>query len=177
MVEHNTNTIADVARQAGTYPEPAYHFVREGLGHAAETVHGPLTPELLSITKFLAENEIDLTELVERLARGEVDPALAQAIEAVGGCDKLNRHVSGQELCWALRDLALKRWGPLAEVVLRSWMVRETLDFGKIVFTLIDHHWLQRQPDDSLDDFKQVYSFRDAFAAPLRLEADDAGDD
>jgi uncharacterized repeat protein (TIGR04138 family) len=130
----------------------------------------------LAVTQYLAENEIDLAELYEQIEEGRLEPRLAQAIEAVGGYDKLNRHVAGQDLCWALRDLALKRWGLMAEAVLRSWNVRETLDFGKIVFALIENDFMQRQPHDQLEDFDRVYRFGEALTESFRI-GDESGDD
>jgi uncharacterized repeat protein (TIGR04138 family) len=176
MAEQPTKTLADVARAVGRYPEEAYQFVREGLNCAVEHVHGPPTPELLKITKYLADHEIDLAELFEQIEEGKADPKLVRAVEAAGGYEKLNRHVSGQELCWSLRDLALERWGLMAQAVLRSWNIRETLDFGKIVFALIEHELMQRQPDDRLEDFDQVYAFSEALSGPFRISGEGAGD-
>lgn len=177
METRPARSFADVAQAVGRYPEEAYHFVREGLSYAVEQVHGPPTPALLAVTQFLAENQIDLAELHERMEEGRLEPRLAQAIEAVGGYEKLNRHVAGQELCWALRDLARQRWGLLAEAVLRSWSIRETLDFGKIVFALIEHDFMQRQPHDRLEDFDRVYRFSEALTGSFRIGGDESGDD
>ena len=49
------------------------------------------------------------------------------------------RHVSGRELCEGLRDYALDRYGPMTQDLLREWGLRETLDFGNLVFHLIDY--------------------------------------
>ena len=176
MAEQPTKTLADVARAVGRYPEEAYQFVREGLNFAVEHVHGPPTPELLRITKYLADHEIDLAELFEQIEEGKADPKLVRAVEAAGGYEKLNRHVSGQELCWSLRDLALEHWGLMAQAVLRSWNIRETLDFGKIVFALIEHDLMQRQPDDRLEDFDQVYAVSEALSGSFRISGEEAAD-
>ncbi|MCU0915370.1 MAG: hypothetical protein MUC88_12515 [Planctomycetes bacterium] len=72
------------------------------------------------------------------------------------------RHVSGQTLCEGLRRLALERYGLLALLVLRSWDIKTTRDFGEIVYTLIDHEWMSAQPTDTIDDFNGVYDFRTA---------------
>lgn len=73
------------------------------------------------------------------------------------------RHVSGQQLCEGLRDLALQRWGFMARVVLSEWNIRATRDFGEMVFFLIDRGLMGRQESDTLEDFTDVYSFRQAF--------------
>lgn len=74
------------------------------------------------------------------------------------------RHVSGQELCLGLRDLAIRRYGPLARTVLEHWNVRSTGDFGKIVFALIDVGVLRKTEDDAPEDFVDVYGFDEAFS-------------
>jgi uncharacterized repeat protein (TIGR04138 family) len=75
----------------------------------------------------------------------------------------VSRHVSGQQLCEGLRDFALNQWGLLARTVLRRWNITSTLDFGRIVFALVDAGHMQKTDDDTLDDFKAVYEFRSAF--------------
>ena len=74
------------------------------------------------------------------------------------------RHVSGQELCQGLRDLAIRRYGPLARTVLDHWNVRNTGDFGKVVFALIDVGVLRKTDDDAPEDFADVYDFDEAFS-------------
>jgi len=73
------------------------------------------------------------------------------------------RHVSGQTLCEGLRRMAAERYGRLALLVLRSWGIQTTRDFGEIVYTLIDYEWMNAQPADSIDDFNEVYDFQAAF--------------
>jgi uncharacterized repeat protein (TIGR04138 family) len=72
-------------------------------------------------------------------------------------------HVSGQTLCEGLRRMALEKYGRLAWLVLRTWKVKTTRDFGEIVYTLIDHEWMSAQPTDAIDDFNGVYDFKAVF--------------
>ena len=72
-------------------------------------------------------------------------------------------HVTGRELLEAIRRFARERYGLLAPDVLRSWGVHRTEDFGEIVFNLVDARLLSKTPEDSKDDFRQVYSFEEAF--------------
>ena len=72
-------------------------------------------------------------------------------------------HVSGQELCRGLRDLAIERWGLMAQAVLTKWNIRRTIDFGNMVYLLIEHHYMRKTDDDSIDDFRDVYDFQKAF--------------
>lgn len=73
------------------------------------------------------------------------------------------QHVTGQQLCQALRDLAIERYGQLAQAVLRHWNVRETIDFGNMVYLLIDHKFMRKTDEDSLEDFRDVFDFTEAF--------------
>ena len=45
------------------------------------------------------------------------------------------RHVTGQELCEAIRLYALHQYGYMAKIVLNSWGLHNTGDFGEVVFT------------------------------------------
>jgi uncharacterized repeat protein (TIGR04138 family) len=68
-------------------------------------------------------------------------------------------HVSGEALCKGLKKLALQKWGRLAKLVLNTWGVNNTRDFGEIVYLMIQHKWMSAQPNDSVDDFNDVYDF------------------
>jgi len=78
---------------------------------------------------------------------------------------KKPRHISGPELLEGIRKYALKQFGPMTKTVLHYWGVRKTVDFGKIVFALIDSKLLSKQPDDKLEDFMDGYNFDEAFGA------------
>ena len=80
------------------------------------------------------------------------------------------RHVSGQDLCAALRDLAIERWGMLARTVLRKWKINETIDFGNMVYLLIEHGLMRKTEEDSIEDFRDVFDFEEAFAAGGEFE-------
>ncbi len=79
------------------------------------------------------------------------------------------RHVSGQQLCHSLRELALTRWGRLARTVLNRWNITSTMDFGRIVFSLIETGQMQKLDEDTIDDFKNVYDFKTAFESDYRI--------
>lgn len=75
------------------------------------------------------------------------------------------RHVSGQQLCLGLRDFALQQYGMLAKTVLSRWGIRKTEDFGRIVFAMIDGGLMRRSDEDTIEDFRGVYDFDEAFLA------------
>jgi uncharacterized repeat protein (TIGR04138 family) len=76
---------------------------------------------------------------------------------------KKPRHVSGRELTLGIRKYALDQFGPMVKTVLHHWGIGKTLDFGKIIFALIDVQLLSKQPEDKIEDFDKVYEFDDAF--------------
>ena len=73
------------------------------------------------------------------------------------------RHITGQELAVACRDLALDRFGVMSRLVLDHWGIRATGDIGQIVFTLVELGMLLSQPSDSREDFEDVFDFDQAF--------------
>jgi uncharacterized repeat protein (TIGR04138 family) len=81
-----------------------------------------------------------------------------------------SHHVGGRELCEGLRELALKQWGMLARTVLSRWNITSTMDFGRIVFAMVQHEMLQKTDEDTIEDFRQVYDFRTAFESDYRIE-------
>lgn len=75
-----------------------------------------------------------------------------------------NRHVSGQQLCFGLKDFAIKQYGMLARTVLARWGVQATDDFGRMVFAMIDAGLMRKTDEDNFDDFMGVFEFEEAFA-------------
>lgn len=154
-------SLQDVARATGRYSEGAFAFVREELEHAVQSIHGPMTKAQEVVARYMSRERIGLGELLDRRQRGALDPKVEAALEATGS-DAPNRHVSGQDLCWALREASMRRWGLLAGEVLRRWGVTCTKDFGQIVFALVDNELMQKEPHDSISDFADVYDFDEA---------------
>ena len=74
-----------------------------------------------------------------------------------------SHHISGRDLCQGLRECALQRWGFLARTVLERWNITTTLDFGRIVFAMVESDHMQKTDEDTLADFRQVYDFQTAF--------------
>jgi uncharacterized repeat protein (TIGR04138 family) len=72
-------------------------------------------------------------------------------------------HVSGGTLCEGLRQLAIEKWGRMALLVLDTWGVKTTRDFGEMVYLMIEHQWMTSQPSDTIDDFNDVYDFKTVF--------------
>lgn len=73
------------------------------------------------------------------------------------------RHITGQQLCEAIRLYALKQYGGLSKSVLNHWGVQTTSDFGEIVFNLIAIGQMRKTDNDRREDFDGVFDFCDAF--------------
>jgi uncharacterized repeat protein (TIGR04138 family) len=84
------------------------------------------------------------------------------------------RHITGKELLDGIRDLALKRYGPIARAVLNSWGIRTTDDFGVIVFNLVDAGVLSKTEEDHIEDFHAVYDFDETFVGSYDIAGPDA---
>lgn len=85
--------------------------------------------------------------------------ALERTMTSVGE----HRHVTGGELLEGVKSLARERFGPMARDVFNAWGVQGTLDFGKIVFQLVEAGLLRKTPEDCLDDFADKYDFQQVF--------------
>ena len=83
------------------------------------------------------------------------------------GSQHAHRHVSGQELLYGLREFALKEYGPMSKAVLNEWGIKTTDDIGQIVFNLVNASVLGKNDTDSPSDFKNVFTFDDAFVKPF----------
>ena len=101
---------------------------------------------------------------------------LAHAVRSVHGDDAADsppldddesRHVSGQQLCLALRDYAIDRYGLLARSVLSRWNIHRTDDFGNIVFAMVDAGLMRKTDDDTIEDFQGVFDFEEEFGTGL----------
>jgi len=99
-----------------------------------------------------------------------VQQGLAHTVEMIHGAEALrgpsedeSRHVSGQQLCLGLRDYAVERYGRMARLVLGRWGIRRTEDFGRIVFAMVEAGLMRTTDDDTLEDFRGVFEFDEAF--------------
>ena len=72
-------------------------------------------------------------------------------------------HVTGRQMCEAMRDEAIERWGLLARPVLERWNIHATIDFGNMVYLLIRHSFMRKTEEDSVEDFRDVYDFTETF--------------
>jgi uncharacterized repeat protein (TIGR04138 family) len=82
-------------------------------------------------------------------------------------------HLTGQELCEAIRLYAADRYGLMAKVVLNSWRVHCTRDFGEIVYRLIEIGEMTKSDQDRLEDFDDVFDFAEALQRQYEITMTD----
>jgi uncharacterized repeat protein (TIGR04138 family) len=82
----------------------------------------------------------------------------------------LVRHVAGPELLDGVRQYALKEFGPMVVTVFSSWGIHNCEDIGHMVFNLIGAGIFGKTEEDSIEDFKNVYDFQEAFVKPFAPE-------
>jgi uncharacterized repeat protein (TIGR04138 family) len=131
--------IAKLLQEDRRYPLEAYIFVFEAL-HYAQNVLG-MGSETVSEQSGEEEEE-------------DTGP---------------QRHVTGQELCQAVRQFALEQYGYMAKLVLANWGLHATRDIGEIVFNLIRIGRMRKTPHDRREDFDDVYDFDSAFREEFRI--------
>lgn len=131
----------DLLQQDHRYRPEAYQFVWEALNFAQE--------ELKMGTLRASE-----------VGAGSEEPVEPQKEEC---------HVSGQQLCEAIRQYALRQYGLMAKTVLNSWGVFRTGDFGELVFNLIRIGHMRKTNEDRREDFDEAYDFETAFEQEFRI--------
>lgn len=70
-----------------------------------------------------------------------------------------DRHLSAHQLVSGVLDLAVERYGLMAELVLQRWGIRASADVGRITFALIAHDVFSKQDNDRIEDFEQGPDF------------------
>jgi uncharacterized repeat protein (TIGR04138 family) len=134
--------LARVIARDARYPIEAYAFVLESLK--------------LARNRKLKE----LKKKSERRGTARTRPRATTRSE--GSTAPVSGHVSGQEVCFAARRLALRTYGAMALSVLDQWGIRRTSDIGDIVYNLIASGDLSKTPEDQRSDFDDVFEFEKA---------------
>ncbi len=79
------------------------------------------------------------------------------------------RHVTGQQLCEGIREFAQNQYGYMSKLVLNSWGLYCTADFGNVVYNMIDVGIMRKSTEDRRSHFKDVYDFEDVFELQFRM--------
>jgi uncharacterized repeat protein (TIGR04138 family) len=134
--------ILQLLRDDPRYKIDAYQFVREALTYAQE------------VLALGAEQPTDLTQ-------DELEDETQPRVEA---------HLTGQQLCEAIRMYALEQYGLMAKTVLNSWGLYKTSDFGNIVYNLIEIGLMKKSKEDRREDFDDVYDFDEGFKTNFKIK-------
>lgn len=80
------------------------------------------------------------------------------------------RHMSGREITEGLKNLALREFGFLARDVWSWWGIKTTRDWGEVVWGLINAGLLNKQDDDCIEDFENIYDINKALNPALNAK-------
>jgi len=136
---------AKLLEQDKRFKQEAYSFVFEALDYAQNRLHlgerCPSEPVIVAPEFVSDEEEMDSPE--EAINEG--------------------KHISGQDLAEAARQYALEMYGFMAKTVLKGFGIKSTGDIGEIVYNMIRIGRMKKTPNDSRQDFEDVYDFATAF--------------
>jgi len=142
-----THPIAKLLKKDRRYKVDAYIFVFEALNYAQKV-----------------------------LGMGAQSPEEDESATRVAATDRrAERHLTGQQLCEAIRQYALEQYGFMAKCVLNSWGVHRTGDFGNIVFNLIDIKQMKKTKHDRREDFDDVFDFDLGLVQEFRITVPQKG--
>ena len=102
--------------------------------------------------------------------RRGLDYTVHQAHPEPNKLTEQERHVSGAQLSWGLRDFAIEQYGRLARTVLRRWRITRTEDFGRIVFAMVEAGLMQATESDTMRDFDGVFDLEAALEGPIPMD-------
>lgn len=115
----------------------------------------------------------------EKLGLGEERPAEEETSEMADvpvaktagkpGGKRKQKHLSGQQLCEAVRQYGLDQYGLMAKAVLNAWGLHSTGDIGNIVFNLIEIEQMRKTKQDKREDFENVFDFETAFVRDYKI--------
>jgi uncharacterized repeat protein (TIGR04138 family) len=151
------------------YKREAYGFVFEGLRYAHEVMGlGTAAPseEREPSTGQAAAGQ----PAAKSGARAPAGGRPGEKREGEAEEDNPPRHLTGRELCEAIRLYALDQFGFMAKTVLNNWGVHNTGDFGNIVFNLIEIGEMSKTKDDRREDFDDVFDFEAELRQEFRIE-------
>jgi len=144
-MSETAHKIIELTKRDRRYRFEAYAFVFESLAYAHKVL-GLGTPQRS-----------------EQAGRKKTKAASSQQ-------ESPENHLTGQQLCEAIRRYALEQYGYMAKCVLNNWGVHSTADFGEIVFNLIRIGEMKKTKDDRREDFNDVYDFDAALRREFRIE-------
>ena len=130
--------------------------------------------EQLDIIRKIYEEDDTFPPMAYCFVRDSVHKALeniAKVNREIGFDNEVPPDIKGADLCRFFRDTLLTRFGPCAIDVLDTWNIKQTSDFGKIIYKLISVEILGKSENDSIEDFDNVYDFTEEFVMPYKQSA------
>ncbi|MFC1528654.1 Minf_1886 family protein [Candidatus Latescibacterota bacterium] len=109
-------------------------------------------------------NRLDKIAEEDKRYRKEAYLFVLVALEHTVSKLPVRRHLSGQDLSKGIANFARQQYGYMAKTVLDRWGVRSTMDYGEIVYLMIEHGLLSKSGQDSKKDFAHVYNFDKEFS-------------
>ncbi len=143
----------DLLEEDTRFKLDAYQFIRESLQFAHENL------ELLDANG----------DSIDEAAVG--DETLLEGGQTEGHVR--SKHVTGQQLCEACRRYGADQYGYMAKMVLASWGIKSTSDFGELVYNLIGIEQMKKSDTDRREDFDDAYSFDEAFEPKFEFSSRD----
>jgi uncharacterized repeat protein (TIGR04138 family) len=74
------------------------------------------------------------------------------------------RHMSGHELLESIKTVAIYKFGPFTKLVLNTWGIHKTEDWGNVVFNMVNNDLLSKTDQDVIEDFQNGYDFDAVFS-------------
>ena len=138
-----------------------------------------MTKKLHPIVELLQQDQryhIEAYQFVREAlsyAQDVLEPTPLPQQDEEGPVEIHGHHITGQQLCEAIRQYALDQFGFMAKTVLNNWGVTCTGDFGEIVYNLIRIKHMKKSDSDRREDFDDVYDFATAFDPIFELSSSD----
>ena len=130
--------------------------------------------EQLDIICKICEEDDTFPPMAYCFVRDSVHKALDNIVKAkreIGFDNGEVPDIKGADLCRFFRDTLISRFGPCAIDVLDTWNIKQTSDFGKIIYKLISVEILGKSENDSIEDFDDVFDFTEEFVMPYKQAA------
>jgi uncharacterized repeat protein (TIGR04138 family) len=163
-MSEESHMILQLLRQDPRYKLEAYQFVREGLSFGQSMMGLGDEPP--------SEDESDEMDEADEMDEG--DEAQMPGADMPDDWEPpAERHLTGQELCQAIRHYAVDQYGLMAKVVLNSWGINSTSDLGELVYNLIRVGMMKKSKTDRREDFDNVFDFDEAFTREFQITLPD----
>jgi uncharacterized repeat protein (TIGR04138 family) len=162
MLFEPSNPIARLIREDRRYRGEAYVFVFESLRFAQEK---------MGLGEEVTSEVLDEESEVESWEENEADEEDEDLEQASLPGRPAPRHLTGQELCEAMRVFALDQFGMMAKCVLNSWGIKSTSDIGELVYNLIRIGEMRKTPSDRREDFDDVFDFDQGLVKSFKITA------